>query len=219
MLTAAAAHAMNYTLVHRTPFDAGLLERQNAELVPLSVGLVRASSSSASVVSPVIEAPAAFDDLVGSWNADLPRGSSLEMQIRVRRGADWSDWFSLGRAEPDRWFSAERQDGPFGFVDVDTLKLREKAAAFQYRFLLSAQKKAATLTLAAVTVSDGEPSEPSPYEPGPWTTELRVKPRSQTDEQENYKHDVCSPTSMGMALEYWGIRKKTADIAEKVRDA
>jgi cell wall-associated NlpC family hydrolase len=219
MLAAGTAHAMNYTLVHRTPFDAGLLERQNAEILPLASGLARMVSSSASVVSPVIEAPSAFDDLVGSWNAELPKGSALEMQVRVRRGADWSDWFSLGRAEPDRWYSAERQDGPFGFVDVDTLKLREKAAAFQYRFLFSAQKKPAVLKLAAVTVSDGEPSEPIPYETGPWTTELRVKARSQTDEQEQYKHDVCSPTSMGMALEYWGVRKRTSDLAEKVRDA
>ena len=218
-LGAAPGYAMNYTLVHRTPFDASLLVRQNAETLSLARGLVRTTSSTASVESPVVEAPAPFDDLVGSWNAELPAGGSLEMQVRVRRDADWSGWFSLGRAEPDRWVSAERQDGPFGFVDVDTLKLREKAGAFQYRFLLSALKRPATLKLAAVTVSDGEPSEPSPYAPGPWTRELKLRPRSQTEEQEKYKNDVCSPTSLAMALDYWGVRKKTVEVEEKVRDS
>lgn len=210
---------MNYTLVHRTPFDAQRLTRQGAETLPLGEGLIRTTASTSSVVSPVIETPAPFDDLVGSWNAALPPESALEMQVRVRRGADWSEWFSLGRAEPDRWVSADRQDGPFGFVDVDTLRLREKAVAFQYRALMSAHKKPATLKLAAVTVSDGEPSAPSPFVAGPWVRELRVKPRTQTEEQDEYKNDVCSPTSLGMVLEYWGVRKKTEELAEKVRDS
>jgi hypothetical protein len=217
ILAAGPAHAMNYTLVHRTPLDASLLRLQGASALALSEGLAVTQSTSAEVESAVIEAPAPFDDLVGSWNAMLPKGSSLEMQVRVRRGAEWSGWFLLGRAEPERWVSAEKQEGPFGFLDVDTLRLKEKAAAFQYRFLITAQKQPAILKLAAVTVSDGAPSVPPPFTGKP--AELKIRPRSQMEEQEKYKHDICSPTSLSMALDFWRVRGKTVDVAEKVRDS
>ena len=217
LLAASRAHAMNYTLVHRTPLDASLLRLHGAAALPLAEGLAVAQSSAAELESPVVESPAPFDDLVGSWNASIPKGGALEMQVRVRRGAEWSGWFSLGRAEPERWVSAEKQEGPFGFVDVDTLKLKEKAGAFQYRFLLSSSKKPVVLKLAAITVSDDSPSVPPPF--NGTASELRVRPRSQMEEQEKYKHDICSPTSLAMALEFWGARAKTADLAEKVRDS
>ena len=207
---------MNYTLVHRTPLDASLLTRQGAEATPLADGLLRTTASSASVISPAVEAPAPFDDLVGSWNAELPPGSALEMHVRVRRGADWSGWFSLGRAEHGRWISAERQESAFGFVDVDTLKLKEKAAAFQYRLSLSAPKRALAVKLVAVAVSD-EQAAPLPAFDGR-ALELRVKPRSQMEEP-RHKNDVCSPTSLAMALSFWGVKRKTLELAEKVRDS
>jgi cell wall-associated NlpC family hydrolase len=37
-------------------------------------------------------------------------------------------------------------------------------------------------------------------------------------EQEKYRHDICSPTSLAMVLEYWGENVKTAELAETVRD-
>ena len=209
---------MNYTLVHRTPLDAALLSRQGAEPLPLAEGLARTTSPSASVVSPVIEAPAPFDDLVGSWNASLPASSSLEMHVRVRRGADWSGWFSLARAEAGRWISADRQENGFGFVDLDTLRLKEKAEAFQYRILLTAARKPVVLKLAAVTVSDGQASVLPPYG-GKTGLELSVKPRSQMEEAPAHRRDICSPTSLAMALSYWGVRRKTAEVAERVRDS
>lgn len=208
---------MNYTLVHRTPLDASLLTRQGAEPLPLAEGLVRTTAAGAGVVSPAVEAPAPFDDLVGSWNAEVPPGASLEMHVRVRRGADWSGWFLLGRAEPGRWISAERQESGFGFVDVDTLKLKEKAAAFQYRFSFTASKRPVVLKLAAVAVSDGKAAPLPPF--GGKAAALRVKPRSQMEESEKYRQDICSPTSLGMALAHWGVRRKTVELAEKVRDS
>ena len=217
LLAPLQSQAMNYTLVHRTPLDASLLRLQGAAALPLAEGLAVTTSSAAEIVSPVVEAPAPFDDLVGSWNASLPRGGSLEMSVRVRRGAEWSGWFSLARAEPERWISLDRQESPFGFLDVDTLKLKEKADAFQYRFVLTAAKKPVKLIQAAVTISDDGSGSPEPF--GGHAAEISVRPRSQMEEQEQYKHDICSPTSLAMALSRWGVRARTVDVAERVRDS
>jgi hypothetical protein len=48
--------------------------------------------------------------------------------------------------------------------------------------------------------------------------ELAITPRSQFDAQEKYRQDICSPTSLAMALEFWGYRKPTEEVALAVRD-
>ena len=47
-------------------------------------GLFRTTTANATIESPVVETPFPFDDLVGSWNAELPKGARLEMQARAR---------------------------------------------------------------------------------------------------------------------------------------
>ncbi|MDE2237375.1 MAG: C39 family peptidase, partial [Elusimicrobia bacterium] len=158
-----------------------------------------------------------FDDLVGSWNAKLPPGGSLELQARVRRGADWSKWFSLGRALPGLWVSAKPQESPWGLVDIDTLRLKDKAQAFQYRFLLTALKRPVTLIQAAVTVSNGEAASVPPFRAK--AREIKVAPRSQCQAPRELRRDICSPTSLAMALGHWGVERTAAQLARKVRDS
>src|SRR5262249_13289203 len=149
---------------------------------------------------------------------ELPKGARLEMQASARVGGRWTKWYSLASIDDGTPIQAEPQEDGDAFVDADTLKLRKPADAFKYRFLLVARKKPLALRLAAVTVSDERaPAAPSTFAYGPWVTELRVKPRSQGDEQEQYRHDICSPTSLAMILEFWGVEKTTIEVAEMVR--
>lgn len=207
------------TIVHRTPLDVSRAKTQGLAALPFEKGLFRTSAGSASLESAVIQTLAPFDDLVGSWNAELPKDASLDFSVRVRSGGAWSAWFSLGRAEGVRWISAERQDNPAGFVDVDTLKLHSPGDALQYRAAIKTQGRAATLRLVAVAVSAAGAPPATPPMPGPWTREITVPPRSQMEEQEQYKHDICSPTALSMALERWGRRLGTIEVAEGVRDS
>jgi hypothetical protein len=206
---------LGYNLVHRTPHDAEQLDASGAERLPFDKGLFRTTSASAAIESPPIETPAPFDDLVGSWNAELPKGSRLEMQARARVEGRWTAWYSLGSIDGGLT-AAEHQEDADGYVDVDTLKLRREATAFQYRFLLRSGKKPAVLRLAAVAVSDGKAPPQAPAFDGQ-AVELKLKPRSQMDEPEDCRHDICSPTSLSMVLSFWGVDKKTLDVAELVR--
>ncbi|MBI3552193.1 MAG: C39 family peptidase [Elusimicrobia bacterium] len=210
--------AMSYTVVHRTRLDTASCETQGLVRVPFEQGLFKTTAASATLQSGVIETPAPFDDLVGSWNAKIPPLAGLKMQARVLVGSEWSGWFDLAAVGKDGFESVEKQENDFGFVDVDTLKLKKPAKAFRYRFLLSAPSRAVVLRLAAMTVSNAEVPDLAPFQPGPWVTELKARPRSQTVEQEKYKHDICSPTSLSMVLEFWGDRLPTVEVAERVRD-
>ncbi len=41
-----------------------------------------------------------FTEVVPSWNADTPRGTTVEVQARVSARGQWSEWFSFGRWSP-----------------------------------------------------------------------------------------------------------------------
>ena len=209
---------MSYTIVHRTPLDAARSKSSGLITLPFENGLFKTQKSDAFLESTVLEAPLVFDDLVASWNAEVPEGASLRMQASVRIDGNWSQWFALGIQEGPQFHSVEKQEKEAGSVDVDTLKLKRGATAFRYRLQFFAPDRPIALRLAAVTVSDGSAAEPEAFKPGSWAGELKVSPRSQTVEQERYKHNVCSPTCLAMNLDYWGFPLKTAAVAEKVRD-
>lgn len=218
IVQARPVNAASFTLVHRTPLDAARVQLQGAARLPFAKGLFQTTASSAVIESEAVEAPLAFDDLVGSWNADVPPGAMLELQAQVRTEEGWSGWYNLAVQKGSEHHSVERQEDAAGFVDVDTLKLKRKASAFRYRFLLSAPRRPVVVRLAAVSVCDDAPSLAPAFAPGPWVRELRVRPRSQMEEQEKHRHDICSPTSLAMVLDYWGARRPTAEVAALVQD-
>ncbi|MFA6316195.1 MAG: C39 family peptidase [Elusimicrobiota bacterium] len=210
---------MSRTIVHRTALDIAGGRVAGLEPVPLEEGLLRAvRGSSGSITSAVVESPVPFDDLVGSWNASLPEGASLKMSCRVRTRSRWSPWFLLGTAA-DGLSSPPPQESAFGRVDTDTLRLAAKAGAFQYRVSLAAEREPAVLVLAAVTVSDDDaPAAPPPFREGPWVRTLRLRPRSQFREPAEVRWDICSPTSLSMVLEFWGVKRPTLEVVRAVKD-
>ncbi len=215
---------MNHTFVLRTPLDADGFQMEGLTRVPFSEGLLRTARSSAVLESKIIRPPEPFDDLVGSWNAVLPAGARVEMQVQVSSGPDWSTWYSLGTAIGQskkhlEMGSPASQEDSRGLVDVDTLKLKSPAEALRYRLIFSAPDRPILLRLAAVTVSDSwAPVEPPPWRPDSWSPEVKVRGRSQMIESSDYKHDICSPTALAAVLERWGVNRRTLDIAERVRD-
>ena len=222
ILYAGNAQAMNHNLLHRTPLDAAGSRAAGLERLPFQEGLFRTKTATASLESRDLEAPFAFDDLVGSLTAEVPAGGEAELSVKVRFEDGWSEWFPLGRLASEGWSSPApfppAENAP-GFVDVDTLKLRKKASAFRYRHKFKAGKKPVRLRSVAVAVSDAEaPAAPSPFSTGPWVRDLGLAPRSQGDAQEKYKHDICSPTSLAMVLEHWGHKKDLEAVALAAQD-
>ncbi len=212
-------HAMNHDAVWRTPLDAADARAAGLRRLPFSAGLFRTKASSAALESAVVSAPAPFDDLVGSFSADVPPGGSVELWAKVRTAAGWSDWYALGTQTADGWASAPKAEDATAALDVDELKLKLPADAARWRLKFRAGRRPVTLRSVALALSDGgAPARPPAFSTGPWVRELPVSPRSQLETPDKDKHDLCSPTSLSMLLEFWGRKRTTQTVAQGVRD-
>jgi len=47
------------------------------------------------MTSPAVSTPAAFDRLVGSWDAFTPEGTWIELHARLLQAPGWSRWYAL----------------------------------------------------------------------------------------------------------------------------
>lgn len=208
---------MNRNLVVRTPLDSAETKAAGLVRLPFAEGLFKTKGASGSAESALIET-APFDDLVGSFVAETPAGGEAELSVRVRVDGEWSEWYPLGTLNADGFSSPGAVADALGKVDVDTLKLAKKATALRWRARLKAGRRPARLRSLALALSDGAAPVASAFAPGPWVRDLGLSPRSQHEEQEKYKHDVCSPTSLAMVLARWGVDKPTEEVALAVRD-
>ncbi|HXT02027.1 MAG TPA: C39 family peptidase [Elusimicrobiota bacterium] len=220
VLTAAVpSSAMNHNVVVRTPLDAASAKASGLSPLPFAEGLFRTKAAAGTLESADIESPAPFDNVVGSFAADVPPGGEVELSAKVRTSAGWSEWYVLGTQTSDGFASAPKSDDAAAALEVDELKLKSPASAARFRVRLRAGRRPVRLRSVALALSDASaPDAPPAPSTGPWTRELALAPRSQRDEQEKYKHDVCSPTSLAMVLEFWGEKKPTETVALAVRD-
>ncbi len=205
-------------MVHLSPLDLQGARVEGLTPLPFEKGLLQGDGL---LQSPVLDAAFPFNDLVGSWNAAVPPGASVEMQVQARQERRWTKWYRLSRWAPDSPTSFEGQEDENGYVDVDTLKLKKKSTAFRYRIIMkSTGSSHARLLRVAVAYEDtGHKSAAStPFAKGPWVREIKMLSRSQMEEQETYRSDICSPTSLAMVLEHWGRKHTTVEIVELVKD-
>src|SRR6185312_8335970 len=113
--------AMNHNVVVRTSLDAASAKASGLVPLPFAEGLFRTKAASGTLESADIEAPAPFDNVVGSFAADVPAGGSVELSAKVRTAAGWSDWYVLGSQTADGFASAPKSDDAVALLDVDEL--------------------------------------------------------------------------------------------------
>ena len=172
-----------------------------------------------------------FDELIPSWNADTPPGSSLTLEVSARLGGRWTRFYSYGTwmselgtsGETPKRASKDGQVDADGQMLTDTLRLKGKGDAYRLRLTLRAGSGGAapSLRLLAFTSSDraaraagaGRPGDPSV-----WGRVLKVPQRSQMlypDGGEVW----CSPTSTSMIMAFWGKNVTVPEAARGTYDA
>jgi hypothetical protein len=205
-------------LIHLSPRDLEGASTAGLRRLSFEKGLLEGSGT---LESPVLEAAFPFDRLLGSWSADVPVGAAVEMRVQVRAGGAWSKWYRLPRWEEGASTSFPDQADEVGRVGADTLLLARKADAFRYRLILEGGRRGKP-RLRRVAVSYDDASLPlppaAPFVHGPWVRELELAARSQMEEDERHRNDICSPTSLAMVLEYYGRKLSTEKVAALVRD-
>lgn len=161
----------------------------------------------------------AYDELIPSWNALTPAGSSLTLEVKPAGAAhfySFGTWQSAaGRS------SLNGQKDSFGQVMTDTLRLVKKATGFEYSLTLKATDAGPSLSLLAFNTSDRAQRMASAGVAGDkarWNRVLNVPQRSQM----LYKDGGevwCSPTSTSMILGYYGVNLSVSDAASATYDA
>lgn len=163
---------------------------------------------SSDYLSPVQNVAAGFSTAVVSWNAQVPAGAWLDVQLRARLGDRWSAWYDMGHWSTDYTSgnrrSVAKQADPDGRIDTDTLFLNHAANALQVQVLFHPGPQGAkpSLSLLAVT-TDTAAAAPSANQA--WGNDIDVPQRTQHVAGPPSKlggggEAWCSPTSVSMLL-------------------
>ena len=197
--------------------------------VQLDTGVALNASLLAGQRSGILESPPIarrlFDRAVISWNAITPNGTWLELAVRARVGSNWSRYYRIAKWSTDprlerRSFAGERDAN--GSLETDTLKLTRAGNAVQIRVTFNTSVTGETPTLRRLAVSSFDSRtayrvNQEPSDRRAWGVDIAVPVRSQMI-YPNGGEVWCSPTTVTMLLEYWGIKLKRT-LAERVPKA
>ena len=165
-----------------------------------------------------------FDELLLSWNATVPDGAGLvvEVQLASLDRDEQTPWLHLGGwgETPPREERVTEFDG--GRVAVDVVTCEKTFDAFRYRLSAIGKSNAPVIvhqTYACITLrSDLATLEPAPPAVGIELT-LDVPARSQKLAKESIAPRICSPTSVAMVLAHNGVDLSLEDLAAEIYDA
>ena len=153
---------------------------------------------------PVLRLPA-FDRLSVSWNADVPKGTVVEVQARVLVQGTWRAWCSFGRWSP--WLLRHgtfRQPGEEPYVQGDQMMLpNQPGAAVQVRAFLYTEDEKVSPTLQLLAVS-ARPVKPQPSRSRPLFRELRVPAYSLARRDPAFGPGMAGPACMAGLMNRWG---------------
>jgi hypothetical protein len=177
----------------------------------------------------------AFTEVVPSYNPNCPPEAGVRLDLRVRdakRGA-WSQWLYMGSwgKTVGKEKRVTRDESVGGAVNIDYLTLRRPADAYQtrltfYSFALDESANPAVRRLAVCY--SGVANEPEKFEraggvealsAGAWARDLAVPFRAQGVEHKALKGEICSPTSVSMVMQHFGLDRATAENALAIYDA
>ena len=208
----------------------GVMERAEIVVDPVA-GVVMAPRSSGQAVysTEEIALPSPCDLAVPSWNVVCSETTFFEFDLRVGDAEGWSCWFRLGRWGRGAPRPGTTADPDWGEVDVDFLWTRRSFDRAQFRATVRGEcvgreRPAVRRICLAVsgpgTAEPGQEAESDGPEPhSAWNRRLPVPFRSQLWEDPEIAWSICSPTSVAMVMEGFGVDVPTSHVIAAVYDA
>lgn len=179
------------------------------------------------LLSPEIKAGIPWKELIVSWNAEAPPGSTVEVEARALLPGHETKFYIMGKWSPDDDVrtSVRDQGDRDGTVDADTLFLKQPAQAVQLRVTLGGTNSVLP-KLKFLGVSFSNPTAPRVAHPdnhAVWGKIIATPERSQLAYPQ--EKGWCSPTSLSMVLARWSkimdrpeMNLDVPEVAAKVYD-
>ncbi len=172
------------------------------------------------LTSPVIVAQIPWDELIASWNAEMPEDTYLKVQARAIYLTGSTPYYTMAlwSSDPRRHprESVPNQNDDQGRVATDTLLLRRPAERLQIRLLMgSGDLRKVDLKFVGISLADSHAS-PAPLPPNTacWGKLMPVPERSQMP-YPNGKV-LCSPTTVSMLMAWWAQQLKRPELDRPV---
>lgn len=163
-----------------------------------------------------------FNQLVPSWNAITPQGTYITVDVQFRVDGQWSEYLTLGEWGTFHVSKSASRSTDLGYTSTDTIMVSNGKAADAFRFKVGLYGDGVATPvvrlLTATTFNSNKLPEVTLPVPKEYLTELPVPKRSQMIEDDLVAGRICSPTSLSMVLEYYGINKTTKEIYDLVYD-
>ncbi len=169
----------------------------------------------------------ASDELVMTWNATAPPGTSVSMAFAVSDDAEnWSKWFEMGDWKTDTARERQCADRDWGKLSVDHFRSVGKFRFAKYRAIFHTADPSQAPLLRRVffchsDVKSGGDCEAATY--AGTSVDLDVPWLSQYDERvvkDPVMMDagVCGATSVAMVLRYHGIAANVRNVGRRAWD-
>jgi len=161
-----------------------------------------------------------WNELIVSWNADLPADSYLKVEARALYPEGPTKFFVLGRwsSNPARYprESVNQQQDADGDVRTDTLVLNRLCERLQLRLTLGGDApQAPTVRFLGLCLLDNTAQNaPLPPRRAAWGCTVPVPERSQMAYAGGGAW--CSPTTVSMMLAFWAARLKRPELDRDV---
>lgn len=177
--------------------------------------------ASGSYTSPPINTEAFFS-LMPTWNADAPKGTSVEVELRVAADGRWSRWFSFGRWSPYILSASPApQEDEIARVEGEALSLAEGSAAadvVQLRATLSSEDPKQSPMLWLLGVSTNAAGKVETETPA-YDRLLRVPAYSCNNRDPAISGRIAGATTLCMMMNRWGRDLLPEEVARVVYDS
>lgn len=148
-----------------------------------------------------------FFALIPSWNAEVPPGTSVEMQVRVCAGGKWSCWFSFGVWSPYRENASQPvQQDELALVEEENLNVKEGSPAAdtaQMRVWLHSNSSDATPRIHLLAISTNATSKYG-RQPPAFGRVLQLPGYSARTRDPAIAGSITSLTTLVMMMNRWG---------------
>lgn len=164
-----------------------------------------------------------FESIVVSFCGVLQEGAVAEVEVQLQTDSGWSAFVPMlkatGSAKGTQVESVRHEPAGGLRLEVDTLSVPNGKEAYGFQLRVRT-KGAVELRSLAATYYKKQPPAPAVVSSSPaWGTVLDVPQRSQGAEDPALASRICSPTSVAMVLEYFGVSLPTAEVARRCFDA